>query len=97
MQRALFARVVVQYADLILLDEPFNAIDEKTIRDLIALIQRWQDEGRTVIVVAHDLDLVRAALPTITPPTRSRPRIWCFGTGCEGLEPIRVRHATPAR
>ncbi len=63
LQRALFARVVVQDADLILLDEPFNAIDEKTIRDLIALIQRWHDEGRTVVVVAHDLDLVRAAFP----------------------------------
>ncbi|QDY71413.1 zinc ABC transporter ATP-binding protein AztA [Qingshengfaniella alkalisoli] len=63
LQRALFARVVVQDADLILLDEPFNAIDEKTIRDLIALIRRWHDEGRTVIVVAHDLDLMRATFP----------------------------------
>ncbi|MFH5774514.1 zinc ABC transporter ATP-binding protein AztA [Paracoccus sp. NGMCC 1.201697] len=63
MRRALFARVLVQDAALILLDEPFNAIDEQTIGDLLALIHRWQAEGRTVIAVLHDLDLVRAHFP----------------------------------
>ncbi|WP_157016113.1 zinc ABC transporter ATP-binding protein AztA [Mesorhizobium xinjiangense] len=63
MQRTLFARVLVQDADLILLDEPFNAVDAKTIGDLIALIERWHGERRTVIVVAHDLELVRAHFP----------------------------------
>ena len=51
MQRALFARVLVQDADLILLDEPFNAVDAKTVGDLLALIERWHGEGRTVMVV----------------------------------------------
>lgn len=59
LQRALFARVLVQDADLILLDEPFNAVDARTVVDLIALIKRWHAEARTVLVVAHDLDLVR--------------------------------------
>lgn len=63
MQRALFARVLVQDAPLILLDEPFNAIDDKTIRDLTGLIGRWHGEGRTVLIVAHDLALVRAHFP----------------------------------
>lgn len=63
LQRALFARVLVQDADLILLDEPFNAIDAKTVADLIALIKRWHGEKRTVLVVAHDLDLVRQHFP----------------------------------
>ena len=63
MQRALFARVLVQNADLILLDEPFNAVDTRTVNDLVALIGRWQHEGRTVLVVAHDLDLVRRSFP----------------------------------
>ncbi|WEF24857.1 zinc ABC transporter ATP-binding protein AztA [Paracoccus sp. S3-43] len=75
LQRALFARVLVQDADLILLDEPFNAIDEKTTRDLIALIRRWHDEGRTVIVVVHDLDLVRAHFPQALLLAR-RPIAW---------------------
>lgn len=63
LQRALFARVLVQDADLILLDEPFNAIDAKTVGDLINLIRRWHGEERTVMVVAHDLDLVRQNFP----------------------------------
>lgn len=63
MQRALFARVLVQDADLILLDEPFNAVDEQTIVDLIGLIKVWHHEGRTVLVVVHDLDLVREHFP----------------------------------
>ena len=63
LQRALFARVMVQDADLILLDEPFNAVDHHTIRALLALIERWHGERRTVLVVAHDLDIVRAHFP----------------------------------
>lgn len=63
LQRALFARVLVQDAGLILLDEPFNAIDAKTVGDLIALIKRWHGEKRTVLAVLHDLDLVRRSFP----------------------------------
>ncbi|WP_265975015.1 zinc ABC transporter ATP-binding protein AztA [Brucella intermedia] len=63
MQRALFARVLVQDADLILLDEPFNAIDARTITDLVTLIKSWHGEKRTVMVVVHDLDLVREHFP----------------------------------
>ena len=63
LQRALFARVLVQDADLILLDEPFNAIDARTVTDLIALIKRWHGEHRTIMVVVHDLDLVRGHFP----------------------------------
>jgi zinc/manganese transport system ATP-binding protein len=63
LQRALFARVLLQDARLILLDEPFNAIDTRTVHDLIAMIRRWQGEERTVIAVLHDLDLVREYFP----------------------------------
>ncbi len=63
LQRALFARVLVQDADVILLDEPFNAIDARTVTDLVALIMRWHEERRTVMVVVHDLDLVRTHFP----------------------------------
>jgi zinc/manganese transport system ATP-binding protein len=63
LQRALFARVLVQDAGLILLDEPFNAIDAKTVADLIALIKRWHGEERTVMAVLHDIDLVRENFP----------------------------------
>src|SRR5690242_16925943 len=49
MQRALFARLLLQDARVIVLDEPFNAIDTKTAADLCALVQRWHAEQRTVI------------------------------------------------
>lgn len=59
-QRALFARVLVQDATLILLDEPFNALDARTTADLLALLPRWRQEARTVIAVLHDLEQVRS-------------------------------------
>jgi zinc/manganese transport system ATP-binding protein len=63
MQRMLFARVLLQDARLIVLDEPFNAIDAKTTTDLLALVRRWHGEGRTVLAALHDLDMVRANFP----------------------------------
>ena len=62
-QRMLFARLLLQDARLILLDEPFRAVDAKTIADLIALIERWHEEGRTVIAALHDIEQVRAHFP----------------------------------
>ncbi len=62
-QRMLFARVLLQDAPLIVLDEPFNAIDARTTDDLLALAKRWHGEGRTVIAALHDMDLVRANFP----------------------------------
>ena len=59
MQRVLFARVLLQDARLIVLDEPFNAIDSKTTADLLALVKRWHDEGRTVLAALHDMEMVR--------------------------------------
>lgn len=75
LQRALFARVIVQDADLILLDEPFNAVDARTLGDLLALIERWHGQGRTVMVVVHDLDLVRRHFPEALLLAR-RPVAW---------------------
>ena len=63
LQRALFARLMVQDARLILLDEPFTAVDQKTERDLMGLVEGWHDEGRTVLAVMHDLDVVRSRFP----------------------------------
>jgi zinc/manganese transport system ATP-binding protein len=62
-QRALFARVMVADCPIILLDEPFSAIDTRTVDDLLALIHRWQAEGRTIIAVLHDMAQVRAHFP----------------------------------
>ena len=62
-QRVLFARVLLQDAQLILLDEPFNAIDARTSADLLAVVRRWHGEARTVVAVLHDMELVRENFP----------------------------------
>lgn len=62
-QRVLFARLLLQDARVILLDEPFTAIDQRTTRDLLDIILRWHGDGRTVIAVLHDFDQVRAHFP----------------------------------
>jgi zinc/manganese transport system ATP-binding protein len=62
-QRVLFARILLQDAPLILLDEPFTALDSKTTVDLLAVIAGWRREGRTVIAVLHDFEQVRAHFP----------------------------------
>jgi zinc/manganese transport system ATP-binding protein len=63
MQRALFARLLLQDAAVILLDEPFTAIDAKTTADLLDLVRRWHDERRTVVAVLHDLETVKRIFP----------------------------------
>ena len=63
MQRTLFARLLLQDADLIVLDEPFNAIDTKTCADLLDLVRRWHRERRTVLAALHDIDLVQTSFP----------------------------------
>ncbi len=63
LQRVLFARLIVQNAAIILLDEPFNAVDATTTADLLQVIHDWHADGRTVIVVLHDLDMVKAHFP----------------------------------
>jgi zinc/manganese transport system ATP-binding protein len=62
-QRVMFARLLLQDADLILLDEPFTALDAKTAADLLAVVQRWHGEGRTVLAVLHDIEAVRRHFP----------------------------------
>jgi len=64
LQRARFARLMLQDAPLILLDEPFAAIDSRTVEDLIRVMLGWHAEGRTILTVVHDFDQVRRHFPT---------------------------------
>lgn len=63
MQRALFARVLLQQAEVVLLDEPFAAVDERTVSHLVELVAQWQREGRTIVAVLHDHEFVRRHFP----------------------------------
>ncbi len=62
-QRLLFARLLLQDAPVILLDEPFTAIDERTCADLLGLVAQWHAEGRTIVAVLHDINQVRHHFP----------------------------------
>ena len=55
-QRALLARALAQNADLLLLDEPLNAIDATTREIVAQLLRELQREGKTAIVATHDID-----------------------------------------
>lgn len=63
MQRALFARLLLQDARVILLDEPFASLDSKTVSDLLELVHRWHGEKRTVVAVLHDFEIVKQHFP----------------------------------
>ena len=63
MQRTLFARLLLQDSRVIVLDEPFTAVDAKTAADLFGLVRQWHAEERTVLAALHDLELVRAGFP----------------------------------
>ncbi len=63
MQRALFARLIVCDAPVMILDEPFTAVDESTCSLLLNILLGWHREGRTVLVVLHDAQLVRECFP----------------------------------
>ena len=89
-QRVLFARVIVQDAGLILLDEPLAAVDWRTSEDLLRLIVSWQREGRTVAAVLHDLDQVRAYFPETLLLARERV---AWGPTREALIPQNLRRA----
>ncbi len=62
-QRLLFARLILQDPQLLLLDEPFAAVDAETTGRLMALLLRWHKEGRTIVCALHDLMLIRKYFP----------------------------------
>ncbi len=57
-QRTFLARALIQPADLFLLDEPFAAVDASTEQALVTILRALQSEGKTIIVVHHDLHTV---------------------------------------
>ncbi len=62
-QRVMFARLLLQDADLILLDEPFTALDTKTPPPTSCRRAALAWRGRTVLAVLHDIEAVRRHFP----------------------------------
>ncbi|MCB1115976.1 MAG: metal ABC transporter ATP-binding protein [Chlamydiia bacterium] len=59
-QRLFIARALLQEADILLLDEPFAAIDQTTETMLIKLLKELKNQGKTILVVHHDLKTAAA-------------------------------------
>ncbi|MBK8915871.1 MAG: ABC transporter ATP-binding protein [Phycisphaerales bacterium] len=57
-QRVFLARALAQHADLYLMDEPFASVDAATERAIVDVLRALRSEGRTVLVVHHDLQTV---------------------------------------
>ncbi|UYW75798.1 ATP-binding cassette domain-containing protein [Pseudocitrobacter faecalis] len=64
-QRMLFARILVQQAPLVMLDEPFTGVDETTTEMLMSLILDMQRHGQTVLAVLHDSEKVARFFPQV--------------------------------
>lgn len=64
-QRARFARLSAQGSELLLLDEPFSHLDPRTTMDLVYLVKRWNSEGKTILVVMHEIHLARQLCPDV--------------------------------
>ena len=90
-QRALFARIMVQDAPTILLDEPFAALDAATAAELSVLVADWARGGRTVIMVLHDLAMARAVSAEALVLAEGRSIAW--GPTAVVLTPINIERA----
>ena len=65
-QRAFIARALVQEADIYLMDEPFQGVDSTTERSIVDILKKLKSEGKTLIVVHHDLQTVPTYFETVT-------------------------------
>ncbi|MFJ5360806.1 metal ABC transporter ATP-binding protein [Pectobacterium sp. CHL-2024] len=73
LQRVLFARLMLTQAPIILLDEPFTGVDSHTTQALLQIIEQLHAEGRTILAVLHDLELVGQYFPNILHLTPDGP------------------------
>ena len=64
-QRAFIARALVQEADIYLMDEPFQGVDSTTEKSIVEILKKLKSEGKTIIVVHHDLQTVPAYFESV--------------------------------
>ena len=64
-QRVAIARALAGNPTLLLADEPTGALDQKTGKQVMALFQALNDEGRTIIMITHDMNIASYAHRTV--------------------------------
>ena len=65
-QRTFIARALVQEADIYLMDEPFQGVDSTTEKSIVDILKKLKSDGRTLLVVHHDLQTVPTYFETVT-------------------------------
>lgn len=65
-QRTFIARALVQEADIYLMDEPFQGVDSTTEKSIVEILKKLKSEGKTIIVVHHDLQTVPTYFDSVT-------------------------------
>ena len=60
-QRVAIARALVNNPTILLADEPTGALDQKTGHQVMNLFQKLNEEGRTIIMITHDVNLAKQA------------------------------------
>ena len=65
-QRAFIARALVQEADIYLMDEPFQGVDSTTEKSIVDILKKLKSEGKTLLVVHHDLQTVPIYFESVT-------------------------------
>lgn len=65
-QRAFIARALVQEADIYLMDEPFQGVDTTTERAIVDILKKLKSEGKTLLIVHHDLQTIPAYFESVT-------------------------------
>lgn len=65
-QRAFIARALVQEADIYLMDEPFQGVDSTTEKSMVEILKKLKSEGKTILVVHHDLQTVPTYFDMVT-------------------------------
>ena len=88
--RVMFARLIMQDAPVILLDEPFASVDERTTDDLMRLVSAWHQEGRTVLAVLHDLNFIKHYFPETLLVARE---VVAWGPTSQALEKVHLEQA----
>lgn len=89
-QRVFFARALAQQAPVMFLDEPFAGVDAATEASLLKLLQQLRDEGRTLLVVHHDLETVKE---TFDSAVLLSTRLVASGPVSESLSSENLAHA----
>lgn len=62
-QRVIFARMLLMNPELLILDEPFNGIDEETIEDLAEVLKTLHASGKTILLAVHDSYFLKTHVP----------------------------------